>query len=204
MRLGTASRAATTMLVLAACRGPAVPHPVTSQFRYLCCNLHYDKREITDMNYLRGKVIPFGSRVQILAVGEDRVEFEAPGEQPITLVLQYGAERMSMDEYLDRIFLVDDPYTRLPKLPPDAKRAREVDRTRRLVEEGTISVGMTRAEVLMAIGYPPAHRTPSLDASPWRYWVDPSDTFDVYFDGDVVSHMDRQGTHSTGRRRRRG
>jgi hypothetical protein len=195
---------AAALLVLAACRAPAVPHPVTNQFRYLCCNLHYDKHEITDINYLRGKVIPFGSRVQILAVGKDRVEFEAAGQPPITLVLQYGAERMSMDQYLDRMFLVDDPYARLPKLPQDVEKAREVDRVRRMVEEGTISVGMTRAEVLMAIGYPPAHRTPSLDASPWRYWVGPSDTFDVYFDGDVVSRMDRQAAPSGSRRRRRG
>ena len=204
MSMRTAWHAAPVLLVLAgACRQPIVPHPVVSQFRYLCCNLHYEKHEITDINYLRGKVIPFGSRVQILAVGKDRVEFEATGQPPITLVLEYGAEKMSMDEYLERIFLVDDPYARLPKLPREAEKAREVDKLRRLIEEGTISVGMTRHEVLMAIGYPPAHRTPSLDASTWRYWVGPNDTFDVYFDGDVVSRVDRQAP-STGRRWRRG
>jgi len=204
LRTRAAWCAAFVALVATACREPAVPHPVASQFRYLCCNLHYEKQEITDINYLRGKVIPFGSRVQILSVGRDRVEFEAPGRPPITLVLQYGAGKMSMDEYLGRIFLVDDPYARLPRLPRDAEKAREIDRVRRLIEEGTISVGMTRSEVLMAIGYPPAHGTPSLDAATWRYWVGPSDTFDVHFEGDVVTRMDRQEPPSSGRRRRRG
>src|SRR6266436_3994038 len=135
-----------------------VPHPLDNQVRYLCCNLHYDKPQITDMNYLRGKVIPFGTRVQIREVDADRVEFQTPGHPPIRLVLKQGVGELTMDQYLDRIFLVDDPYARLPKLPEDGKAAAEVDKIRRMTEEGDVTVGMTRDQVLMAIGYPPAHR----------------------------------------------
>ena len=192
------------LLLAAACGKPAVTRPVANPLRYLCCNLHYDGREITDINYLRGKVLPFGSRVHILGVAKDRVEFEAPGQPAITLVLQHGVGRITMDEYVARIFLLDDPYARLPRLPPDAEQARAIDRARRRIEEGTVTVGMTRAEVLMAIGYPPADHTPSLDAATWRYWVAPHDTFDVHFDGDVVSRMDRPEHPSRGRRRGSG
>jgi len=167
-----------------------VPHPLDNQVRYLCCNLHYDKPEITDMNYLRGKVIPFGTRVQIREVDADRVEFQTPGHPPIRL---------------DRIFLVDDPYARLPKLPEDGKAAAEVDKIRRMMEEGDVTVGMTRDQVLMAIGYPPAHRTPRLDAAMRTYWVDPKDTFEVYFEGDRVSRVQRhENGPGRGRHRRRG
>ena len=182
-----------------------VPHPLDNQVRYLCCNLHYDKPEITDMNYLRGKVIPFGTRVQIREVDADRVEFQTPGHPPIRLVLKQGVGELTMDQYLDRVFLVDDPYARLPKLPEDGKAAAEVDKIRRMMEEGDVTVGMTRDQVLTAIGYPPAHRTPHLDAAMWTYWVDPEDTFEVYFEGDRVSRVQRhENGPGRGRHRRRG
>jgi len=40
------------------------------------------------------------------------------------------------------IFLVDDPYGGSPSCRPDGKQAAEVDKTRRMIEEGTVSVGM--------------------------------------------------------------
>src|SRR5438093_1586301 len=166
-----------------ACQSPAIRHPLANQVRYTCCNLHYDKPEITDMNYLRGTVIPFGTRVSIVEVRKDRIRFETVGHPPITLVFKYGAGTLTLDEYLDRIFLVDDPYARLSQASSGGKDAGELDRIRRMLEEGTVAVGMTREQVLMALAYPPAHRTPHLDAHVWTYWVDRNDTFRVYFDG---------------------
>jgi len=114
---------AVALALAVACKEPRVPHPLATQFRYICCNLHYEKPEITDANYLRGKLIPLGTRVQILEVRKDSVKFEAAGYPPITLALKYGARNLTMDQYLGRIFLVDDPYGRLPKLP-DGKQGR--------------------------------------------------------------------------------
>src|SRR5207249_5541933 len=198
--------AAAAILALAvACKEPAVPHPLTNQLRYTCCNLHYEKPEITDANYLRGTLIPFGTRVQILEVRKDSVKFKAPGHPPITLALRDGARNLTMGQYLDRIFLADDPYARLPRLLAGGKQAAEVDKTRSMIEDGTVSVGMTRDQVLMALGYPPADRTPSLDAPTWRYWASRGDTFEIYFEGDQVSRVSRQpAAPGSGRRRRRG
>ena len=44
---------------------------------------------------------------------------------------------------------------------------------------------------LMAIGYPPLHRTPSLGSSQWTYWANRWATFEVYFDGDKVARVQR-------------
>ncbi len=41
---------------------------------------------------------------------------------------------------------------------------------RNAIEDGEVMKGMTREEVLLARGYPPAHRTPSLDGELWTYW----------------------------------
>jgi len=196
--------AAAALALAAACTPPVLPHPLANQFRYTCCNLHYEKPEINDANYLRGEVIPFATRVQILAVRKDRVTFEAPGYPLITLALKYGAPHLTMEQYLARIFVMDDPYLRLAKLPGDGKQAIEVERTRHMIEEGTVSIGMTRDQVLMTLGYPPADRTPSLDAPRWTYWANRGDPFEVFFEGDRVSRVSRPEAGGGGRRRRRG
>ena len=181
------------LVVVAACKGPSVPHPMTSESRYLCCNLHYEKPEISDVNYLKGTLIPVGTRVQILEVGRRDVKFQAAGHPPITLVHKYGKDTQGFDQYLDRIFLRDDPRATLPRPAKSAKQAqvKDAERLRKEIEHGVVEPGMTKDQVIMAIGYPPAHRTPSLDAPMWTYWANRWATFEVYFDGDRVSRVNR-------------
>ena len=50
---------------------------------------------------------------------------------------------------------------------------------------------MSKAGVLVAIGYPPDHATPSLDANEWIYWRNKMFRFGVQFTGDVVSGIRR-------------
>ena len=189
------------LVLVVACKGPTVPHPLANQFRYTCCNIHYEKDTISDVNYLVGTMIPYGTRVQILEVRKNSVKFQATGQPPLTLVLKYG-KNLSMDQYLDRIFLAADPHAklradvppaRLKKVPDRTKRPVDQvpDKTKKLIDEGTVDVGMTRDQVLMSLGYPPAHRTPSLDAPAWTYWQNRWVTMQVYFDGDKVSRVQR-------------
>ena len=187
--------------IVAACKGPTVPSPLTGESRYLCCNMHYEKPEISDVNYLRGTTIPFGTRVQILEVRRNTVKFQAAGHPPIELVLKYGKDQLSMDQYLSRIFVTEDPRLQLrPAPPPPAKGrkgskaprpAEKAPEVEKLIETGTVEPGMTREQVLMAIGYPPAHRTPSLDSPTWVYWQNRWATMEVVFDGNKVARVVR-------------
>jgi hypothetical protein len=180
--------------LVAACKGPAVPHPMTGQTRYTCCNMHYEKPEISDVNYLKGTLIPFGTRVQILEVRKNSVKFQPVGHPAITLVLRYGKDATTMDQYLERIFPSEDPHAKLPRMGTGkaaAKQNAQAEKIRKNIEQGAVEPGMTKDEVLMAIGYPPLHRTPSLDASTWTYWANRWVTFEVYFDGDKVSRVQR-------------
>jgi len=164
-------------LTIAACTQP-LPHPLTDTTRHLCCNVRYERTTIADVNFQRGTLIPVGTPVRITRVTNKGVVFEAPGHPPITLVLKYGRRQLTLDEYLDRVLLQTDPRRELARLPRP---------TRQAIEAGRVEPGMTRRQVVMALGYPPAHRTPSLASPEWLYWQNRWEIFSVRFDGDRVT-----------------
>jgi hypothetical protein len=164
--------------------------------------MHYERPKIDDTNYQKGALIPFGTQVQILEVRKNTVTFQPVGHPEITLVQRWGRKTQSIDDYMHRIFVTDDPRTRLRSSAPATsgkkkdKRASAApdgksDSVRKLIEQGLVEPGMTREQVLMSIGYPPVHRTPSLDAPAWTYWENRWVTFIVHFDGDKVSRVQR-------------
>jgi hypothetical protein len=187
-------------LTLAACKGPAVPSPLVGQTRYTCCNMHYERPKFDDTNYQKGVVIPYGTAVQIIEVRRDSVTFQPVGHPQLTLVERWGRKTLSMDEFLNRTFVTEDPRTRVrssaapagkKKDKHAANQGEKSDTLRANIEQGIVTEGMTRPQVLMALGYPPAHRTPSLDSPSWTYWENRWVTFIVYFDGDRVSRVER-------------
>lgn len=187
---------------LAACKGPTVPRPFAGQSRWLCCNLFYEKPKINDGDYQRGTMIPFGTPVEVLEMSRRTVTFQATGHPAILVQLRYGRKVLTMDQYVERLFVTEDPHARLRRPPArkgkrkgkgreQARDREEVERMNQAIERAQVVPGMTRAEVLMAIGYPPAHKTPSLDAATWTYWDNAFTTFFVHFDGDAVAQVQR-------------
>src|SRR5262245_38765214 len=130
------------LMVLAACKGPEPPHPLDNQSRFLCCNIWYEHDEISDALYQWGTKIPYGTPVRITKVGKDWVKFKAGGHPELKLELRYGAKVLTIDDYVNRIFVTDDPHTRLKKVPP---------KTLKQIDEGQVSEGMTRDQVAMAV-----------------------------------------------------
>jgi hypothetical protein len=172
----------------------AVADPRVGQVFFLCCNLRYDpqKPEITDTLAAQGTLLPFATRVEVRKVTKDTVLFAPAGHSPITLVYEHGGKALRFDQYLNRLFVTEDPRLKLKKVP-----ARQVKQ----VEKGTVVPGMSRDQVLLAVGYPPADRTPSLEAATWTYGDGTdADAFVVSFDGNRVSSVQRG---AAGRARRR-
>jgi hypothetical protein len=195
---------ATVVVAAAGCKGPAVPSPLTNETRYLCCNLHYEKTKINDGNYGVGAVIPVGTPVTIQEVRRNQVTFVPQGHPPITLAYRYGKKALPFDEYLNRLFVAEDPRLRLPRAVAERPPARgkkgkaraeapspKAEKLRQNIEHGVVEVGMTRDQVLMAIGYPPAHQTPSLQSPVWTYWQNAWVSYQIQFDGDRVARVSR-------------
>lgn len=183
------------LAALAACRGPVVQSPVTGQSRYLCCNVRYEKPVITDNFYQVGTLIPVGTRVEILEVRTDSIRFRPEGHPEITLVEKYGRQQLPFDQFVSRIFVETDPLEQLPRTVAATRGKRRARVTapspsrRELVERGVVEPAMTREEVIMILGYPPAHRTPSLEQPEWHYWKNRWDDYAVVFEGDRVARV---------------
>jgi hypothetical protein len=181
------------VLLLGGCGGSrstrAVADPRAGRVFYVCCNLHYDPKhpEITDGLTTQGTLLPFATRVEVQKVTRDTVTFAPAGHPPITLAYEHGGKALPFDQYLARLFVTEDPRLKLKKVP-----ARQV----KLVEKGIVAPGMGRDQVILAVGYPPADRTPALEASRWVY----GDGFVVYFDGDRVSSVQRGAAARTRRK----
>lgn len=52
------------------------------------------------------------------------------------------------------------------------------------IKHGTIVDGMSKSAVLVAYGYPPEHRTVSINSSTWLYWTNTLHTLQICFDND--------------------
>lgn len=118
-------------------------------------------------------IIPAGS--EILVTKKKRKAFYFSFENGKKVVFEYHQPRMGMsiDEYLDKISSTE---------PTSLSGLSKLDR--KGVAEGKALVGMSRDGVMAALGYPAAHRTPSLESSTWVYWANRFRTVGVDFDAN--------------------
>jgi hypothetical protein len=159
---------------------PQVLQTYQNRTLYTCCNIRYETPDINDANYAVGTIVPLGSPAQVQSAARNTVTIVAAGT---TLRLQhtYGREQESFQQYLDKLLVAEDPRLKLAHFSRSVQEA---------IQEGRVEKGMTREQVLMSLGYPPTHRTPSLSASSWTYWYNHWVTYQVAFDSaGLVSNV---------------
>ncbi|MCK5850438.1 MAG: hypothetical protein KAH23_05940 [Kiritimatiellae bacterium] len=133
---------------------------------------------IPTTNYHKGGRIPAGSKVKILSVSHGRITFLDDATGVMTLVYARRHTRVDFKKMFDRYFSKKDVRAKGGVFHTLTKQEQSN------VDKGTISVGMSKDAVLMAYGYPPGHRTPSLRNDTWTYWVDRRQRTVVNFDAD--------------------
>lgn len=174
MRRFAAVSVAALGLVVACHHGP--PPEVARQFEsrtlYTCCNMHHESDTITDANYFIGTQIPLGTPVRVEKMGRDSATVVF-GNAKLTLEQRYGNEQEPFDRYLGKILVAADPAPRVAAFAADVREA---------IRDGRVERGMTREQVILSLGYPPTHRTPSTDAKEWTYWYNRWVTYKVRFD----------------------
>lgn len=173
-------------VALAACYQP-VPPAVLSQWQgrtlYTCCNIRYEGATTSDANYSVGTTLPFGSPVVVESMTSNSATFRAGGTQ-LTLAHSYGRDQEDAQQYFSKIFVETDPHSVFATYPKQVQDA---------ITEGRVERGMTKPQVIMALGYPPTHRTASTDLNTWTYWYNRWVTYQVQFgeDGKVSNIVGR-------------
>ncbi len=142
---------------------------------YTCCNLHYEGDWISDANWSSMPMIPAGAAIKVLDYGRYRVHTEIDGRK-MRLGLDYGRQ-IALEDWARQIVVSEDPRRKVAAWPRPVRDA---------VQAGKVSLGMTKEQVIVSLGYPPRHQTPSLDAPHWKYWHTSLGSYLVVWDGAGV------------------
>ena len=168
-----------SLLILTGCHTPPpdTPYKVLNvkpdTKLYLAYNLHYRGDRAQSANYQWATFIPVGTEVtiQMLSIKQFLLKDVRTGQE---LNIIYASVRNGdLDIFLKRLLTAKT-------LPEQIKGISK--ETFKKIKMGVPSVGMTKREVILTCGYPPEHRTPSIDCQSWVYWESKFNTFTVIFD----------------------
>ena len=140
---------------------------------FLCCNLRTDGAWISDSNYQESgkRIIPFGTPAKVKGLGRYRVHIEIEGKSQ-AIGNDYSRD-IPMEAFARRYIVSEDPKAKVSRAAPKVRRA---------IESARVTRGMTKEQVLTALGYPISSENPNLDVPRWRYWLWSFSPFVVHFD----------------------
>lgn len=178
-------------LVMAGCASapPAVPLPSANQApagpgqKFTAYNIWIvPAHNMKCINYKHGhNILPAGTRVHKVRTGEE--------QRPIQefIAFQTVDDNRDYKIYFEPSWHPGKKVEDFAKLMFTAKPFGELtqgltEREINAIRSGQIVDGMSKNAVLVAYGYPPEHRTPSLEAPVWHYWSNKLTSFRVCFD----------------------
>jgi hypothetical protein len=155
---------------------------------FTCCNLHYEGDWISDANWSSLPMIPAGQPAKITDYGRYRIYVEIDGKS-MRLGQDYGRSE-PLGQFARKIIVAQDPKAKIATWPAGVREA---------VKLSKITLGMTKEQVIVSLGYPAIHQTPSLDYPQWKYWLTRAGSFIVLWDdqGRVREVVADPGTRAT-------
>lgn len=154
---------------------------------YTLANIWYEKpNRIYSTNYHKGAMIEVGTKVTIKEVSANEIRFvDEKGLDYTIIFVQKHHPGITIWDYFDNHFSEKNPMAgggAFQKFTAGEKKN---------IKAGVTKEGMSKAAVLMAYGYPPSHKTPSLKIDIWVYWDNRFVTKSVKFKDDKVSDVRR-------------
>ena len=135
-------------------------------------------------------MIPAGTPVTVLGYGKNRANIDVGGK-PMRLGHDEGRDQESLDAWVNKVIINDDPRPRIASYPAAMQAA---------IKAGKVVRGMSRDQALVSVGYPITSKTKSVDEPVWKMWNSRRGEFDLNFgadgrittitgDGDVTSQV---------------
>lgn len=145
---------------------------------YTKCNLWYtNPKDINCLNYQSGEFLPLGSEVEIVDATADNVVFKDTKGREYKINIDEELLMIPSAEYITQIFTLKTLAEQTKGIKPEVKNK---------ILRGIVTPKMTKAEVMLAYGTPPAFRTPSLQNSTWLYFINRDTTKRIIFRGNTV------------------
>jgi hypothetical protein len=173
------------LLLLAACASPPPPHAFDALIGQAgvvtLVNLHPDepRSRLFSVNYQQAGLIAVCTPVTLLERNAKRLLFRSEASGKTYEYVHHEIIGEPFGDHLARVFGPACPRKEIDALPALDRQG---------VTQGRALVGMTRRGVVLAMGYPPPHATPSLDSNRWLYWTNRMNKVAVLFDdrGNVL------------------
>lgn len=162
------------LVALGACATPGTKEELQARSGYACCNLHYQRDKISDANWLELPFYPAGTPVRITGLHYDRANVVIQGAE-MFIRHEYGREQESLGKFIAKTIVAEDPTPKIAAWPKEVQDA---------IRAARVMPGMTREQVIVALGYPMTSETGSLDAPIWKYWVGSFDPYEVVWGSD--------------------
>ncbi len=123
-------------------------------------SLHQEEGNYPTTNYARGPLVPINTSVKVVSMKGDKMllqRLDTNEKLEVKNVAKFTGKTMVQ---FAGMMLSSQP-TPLDRWPKDLAAA---------IRAGELHRGMTKEQVLMARGYPPAHETSSTESDRWVYW----------------------------------
>ena len=135
---------------------------------------------IPSVNYSRNYFIPVNTRVTIIDDGTDNV-----------IVFKYNKKSFAIDDR-KRGYTGLSEYELRKRMfsATQVDLSKFTDKERYHIKKGQVYLNMSKEAILLSRGYPPIHRTPSLDSNIWRYWEGRFNSRNYIFKDTVLVQID--------------
>ena len=146
---------------------------------YTLVNLHPDEERarLYAVNFQQAGLIPMCSEVELLELTRKRLTFRGLKRDKVYYYFNHKAAAEPFERHLLRFFGRNCDVRQIRSLS-------KVDQAG--IRAGEASPGMSKQGVIYALGYPPRHVNPDLNALQWTYWKSRFDRMIVVFDENGV------------------
>ncbi|MDD2661364.1 MAG: hypothetical protein PHY54_17065 [Methylococcales bacterium] len=142
--------------------------------------IRYEDGAHLTTNYRRGEMIPVNTPVRLLNITNKTIEVQINNSSQKLLI-------KNVEKHTgDNVYRAFDKLFSKKKI--NLSRFTPLESTQ--IDKGTVANGMSKAAVIVAIGYPPVTQTPNLDSNKWVYWSGRFNRFNVYFTDGKVSKIE--------------
>lgn len=160
-----------------------------SQTMYTAQNIWYQKPEkIMIINHQAGKILPVGTEVKKITARDGRrpyIKFVTVNDdkQFVIYITKKYYKKTSMEDFKNRLFTTKNFSQLTEGLTPSEIQG---------IKAGKVYDGMSKRAVLINFGYPPEHKTPSLDSTKWVFWKNRFKSVAVNFNSQNLVQTQRK------------